>query len=242
MTAPALVGRVVVLTGATGGLGPVVAEQGAAAGATLVLCDRDETRLTGLVTRLALPSERVRTAAVDLTDADAVRRFADDTEGWHGHVDAVLHMVGGWRGGTPLPEAPADDWPWLVERVVTTTVNVVRAFAAPLKAAANGRFVTVSSPQACAPTSSNAAYAAAKAASDAWTLALADEFAGSSATANVVVVPAILTPQMREAKPQAAFSNFVEAEAIAETMVALCAENAPGSNGLRIVLPTRGTS
>ncbi len=67
--------------------------------------------------------------------------------------------------------------------------------------APHGRFVLVSSKQAQAPTATNAAYAAAKAAAEAWTLALADGFEGSDATANILVVDAILTPRMREEEP-----------------------------------------
>ena len=55
----------------------------------------------------------------------------------------------------------------------------------------------VSSKQAQAPTHDNAAYAAAKAAAEAWTLALADGFTGTGATANVVVVNAIATPEAK---------------------------------------------
>jgi len=230
-----------VITGAAGGLGPVVAGRMASAGAGLVLCGHDEVGLDELRTDLGLATDRLLTVAADLTDVGDVARLADTAESWHGRVDAVLHLVGGWRGGMPLPAAPSDEWPWLVQRIVTTTVLVVRAFAVPLKAA-DGRFVTVSSPRATAPTSSNAAYGAAKAAADAWVLALADEFDGSGATANILVVPAIATPRMRAAKPESAFSSFVDAETIAAAMLALCAEVTPGVNGQRITLPTRGAA
>lgn len=248
-----LSGRVLVITGATGGLGPVVAAQAAAAGASLVLCGNDEGRLAAMATELGARgghsvgdqavgqhSGEVLTATVDLSDPDAVAWLAHTATAWRGHVDAVLHLVGGWRGGQPLTEAPAEDWPWLLERVVTTTINAIRAFAEPLKAAPNGRFLTVSSPQATSPTSSNAAYGAAKAASDAWTLALADDFAASRATANIIVVPAIATPQMRAERPAESFSTSVDAETIADAMLALCAETAPSANGQRLPLATRG--
>ena len=237
---PSLSGKVIVITGAAGGLGPVVAREVASAGARLVLCVHDEVGLAELRTDLGLAADRLLTVAADLTDSGDVAGLAEAAESWHGRVDAVLHLVGGWRGGMPLPAAPSDEWPWLVNRIVTTTVLVVRALALPLKAAAAGRFVTVSSPQATAPTSSNAAYGAAKAAADAWVLALADEFTGSGATANILVVPAIATPRMRAAKPESAFSTFVDAETIAAAMLALCAEVTPGVNGQRITLPTRG--
>lgn len=224
-----LAGRTLLLTGATGSLGPVVAAKAIERGAAVLLCDISADRLSALVADLG---GAPKSAVVSLTDPVAVERLAVEA----GNVDAVLHMVGGWKGGQSLPLAPLEDWPWLLERVVTTTMLVARAFAAPLAAAPNGRFVTVSTPQATAPTSKNAAYAAAKAASDAWTLALANEFEGTQATANIVVVPAIVTQQMRAAKPDAAFSTYVSAEAIADVMLDLAAERALGLNGQRIVL------
>ena len=64
-------------------------------------------------------------------------------------------------------------------------------------ASGHGRFVLVSAGQAQAPTHPNASYAAAKAASETWTLALADRFKGTGATANIVVVEAIVTLDAR---------------------------------------------
>ena len=93
-------------------------------------------------------------------------------------VTGVAHLVGGWRGGKPLPEAPLEDWALLHDLLIRTVQHTTRAFAPALKAAGDrGRFVLVSSQQAQAPTSTNAAYAAAKAAAEAWTLAFADELA-----------------------------------------------------------------
>ena len=72
----------------------------------------------------------------------------------------------------------------------------------------------------------NAVYAAAKAASETWTLALADRFKGAGATANIVVVGAIVTPQMRAESPDKDFSTFTPAEEIAEAIAYLCSDAA----------------
>ena len=102
--------------------------------------------------------------------------------------------------------------------------------------APHGRFVLVSAKQAQAPTNTNAAYAAAKAAAEAWTLALADGFAGTPATANIVVVDAILTPQMRAESPGKDFPTFTPAEHIAEAIAFLCSDAAAKMNGQRLAL------
>jgi NAD(P)-dependent dehydrogenase (short-subunit alcohol dehydrogenase family) len=79
-------------------------------------------------------------------------------------------------------------------------------------------------------------YAASKAASEAWALALADRFKGTGATANVVVVGAIVTPQMRTESPDKDFSTFTPAEEIADAIAYLCSDAASSMNGQRVTL------
>ncbi len=74
--------------------------------------------------------------------------------------------------------------------IVGTTLNVVRAFARPLKKG-GGRFIGVTLPKVHAPTARSAIYSMAKAASDALVLALADELKGTGSTANLIVVDSI---------------------------------------------------
>ena len=153
---------------------------------------------------------------------------------------ASLHLVGGWRGGVPLHEAPLSDWDLLHDLLIRTVQHTTRAFHDQLAASPNGRFVLVSAKQAQQPSNSNAAYAAAKAAAEAWTLALADGFAATRATANIVVVDAILTPQMREENPGKEFPTFTPAEHIAEAIAFLCSDAAAKMNGQRLPLTARG--
>ena len=103
-------------------------------------------------------------------------------------------------------------------------------------ASGHGRFVVVSAGQAQAPTHMNAAYAAAKAAAETWTLALAGRFRGTGTTANIVVVGAIVTPPMRAESPDKDFSTFTPAEAIAGAIAYLCSDEATPMNGKRIDL------
>jgi len=229
-----LADRTVVVTGAGGGLGPTVVEAAADRGARLVLVDVALDRLEPLAA--AFPDSVTATHAVDLTDPEVVAGLAGQLAG--DGVDVLWHLVGGWRGGEPLPEAPLADWEWLHELLVTTTVNVTRSFAEPLIRSSHGRFAIVSSPQAVAPTSTNAAYAATKAAAEATTLALAHHFAstGAAATANIVVVPAILTPAMRIAEPDRTWRTHVPAEQIAQTLVFLASDAAAMMNGQRVRL------
>jgi NAD(P)-dependent dehydrogenase (short-subunit alcohol dehydrogenase family) len=229
-------GHVYAIAGVGGGLGPVVAERFGAAGAIVAGADRDQARVDEVADGLGLPAERWHGRAVDLLDEEATREWCAALLERFGRVDGLLHLVGGWRGGQPLHEAPLADWGLLHELLIRTVQHTTRAFHDALVASERGRFVLVSAKQAQAPSNSNAAYAAAKAAAEAWTLALADGFAGSAATANIVVVDAILTPRMREEDPQGDFSSFTPAEHIAEGIAFLCSDAARETNGQRLPL------
>jgi NAD(P)-dependent dehydrogenase (short-subunit alcohol dehydrogenase family) len=233
-------GRVVAIAGVAGGLGPVVAERLAQAGAIVAGTDVSQESIGAVGAALDLPPERWDGRAVDLLDEDATRDWCAALHERFGGVDALLHLVGGWRGGQPLPEEPLADWDLLHDLLIRTVQYTTRAFHDVLLSGEHGRFVLVSAKQAQAPSYSNAAYASAKAAAEAWTLALADGFEGTPATANIIVVDAILTPRMREEGPDDDFPTFTPAEHIAEAIAFLCSDAAAKMNGQRLPLTTRG--
>ena len=183
-----------------------------------------------------MPDDRLDARVVDLLDPDAARGWARALRERFGHVDGLLHLVGGWRGGEPIATAPLEDYAWLHDLLVRTVQHATRAFYDDLAGSENGRFVLVSSSQAQKPGGTNASYAAAKAAAEAWTLALADSFAGTGATANIVVVNAILTPRMRDADPGKEYPSFTAVEDIAEAIAFLCSDAAAKMNGKRLAL------
>lgn len=231
--------RVIAIAGVGGGLGPVVAERLAAAGATVAGTDRSQEHLDSLAADLDLPPERWDGRTVDLLDEDAARAWCAALVERFGHVDGLVHLVGGWRGGQPLHEAPLADWELLHDLLIRTVQHTTRAFHDQLVAGEHGRFVLVSAKQAQSPSNTNAAYASAKAAAEAWTLALADGFAPGGATANIIVVEAILTPRMREESPGEEFPTFTPAEDIAEAVAYLCSDAAKKMNGQRFALTMR---
>jgi NAD(P)-dependent dehydrogenase (short-subunit alcohol dehydrogenase family) len=231
-----LEGRVLAIAGAAGNLGPTVVERLASSGGELCACGRDKAALDALAADVG----GLDTDVVDLLDPAATQAWAADLARRHGRVDGLVHLVGGWRGGAPIEDAPFEDWDFLSTLLVRTVQNATQAFVPQLVASGRGRFVLVSSGQAQSPTHRNATYAAAKAASEAWTLALADRFRGTGATANLVVVGAIVTPVMRAESPDKDFSTFTPAEEIAEAIAYLCSDAAASMNGQRLTL--RGAS
>ncbi len=233
-------GRVVAIAGVSGGLGPVVAEVLAGEGVTIAGADVSEEKADAVGAALGLPEERWDGRGVDLLDEGAARDWCAALLERFGRVDALLHLVGGWRGGEPLASAPLADWDLLHDLLIRTVQHTTRAFHEALLASEHGRFVLVSSKQAQEPTNTNAAYATAKAAAEAWTLALADGFEATGATANVIVVDAILTQRMREENPGEDFPTFTPAEDIAGAIAFLCSDRAKKMNGQRFALTMRG--
>ena len=230
-----LAGRTYAIAGAGGALGPHVARALLAQGANVALADRSVEHLAAVV--VGLPGERVHVDGVDLLDAADAERWAQAAARRFGAVDGLLHLVGGWRGGTPLAEAPDEDWTVMHDLAVRTTQHASRAFRGQLAdAGARGRFLIVSSLQAQRPSGKNAAYAAAKAAAESWTLALADDLKGTGATANVVVINALVTPEQREAAPEKPFKSFQRVEHVAATLAFLCSDAAGSMSGQRVVL------
>jgi NAD(P)-dependent dehydrogenase (short-subunit alcohol dehydrogenase family) len=237
MTANELEGRVIAIAGVGGGLGPVVAARLAEAGAVVGGTDRHADTLEEL--GAGFDAERWDGRVVDLLDEEAARAWCAALVERFGRVDGLMHLVGGWRGGAPLHEAPLSDWDLLHDLLIRTVQHTTRAFHDALVASPAGRFALVSAKQAQAPSNGNAAYAAAKAAAEAWTLALADGFVGSPATANILVVDAILTPRMREESPGKEFPGFTPAEHIADALVFLCSDAGTEMNGQRLPLTAR---
>ncbi|MDX6688429.1 MAG: hypothetical protein QOF86_4557 [Baekduia sp.] len=222
-----LQGRRIAVAGAGGGLGPAVVRALAAEGAWVAAADRTDAHLVV-----------VRDIAGDASAADLVT--AEGASAWAaslGEVDGLLHLVGGWRGGSSIEDTDLADLDLLEELLFHSVVHTTRAFAPLLKAAGpRGRFALVSSSVAARPVAGNAAYAATKAAAEAWTMSLAAELAETEGTANIAVVSAIVTPQMRAENPDKAFRTFTDVDEIAGALVYLCSDGARKMNGHRLHL------
>ena len=233
-----LEGRVIAIAGAGGSLGPVVARRLGDAGASLAITDVNQERLDALVADLDLPADRIEAEVVDLLDENASVGWAKAIETRFGRIDGLLHLVGGWKGGEPLATAPLADYEWLHDLLVRTTIYTTRAFYDALSASEHGRFVLVSSKQGQDPDGTNAAYGATKAAAESWTLALADSFrdAESAATANIIVINAILSQTMRDENPDKPYRSLTSTDDIAEAIAFLCSNAGAKINGKRLPL------
>ena len=222
--------RVVVITGATGKLGPTVAATFAAAGDRLALLALDGTEASTLAA--SLPEGGAHWHAgigADLSTAQGASNAALDVQERVGSPSVLLHLVGGYAGGTSLDEADEALWRDLFELNFWTTFHTLRAFLPDVRTAENGRIVTVSTPLAGAPVANIGPYAASKGAVETLTLTVARELAGTSATANVVLVRTIGDEKPTHTRP----------EEIARAVIWLASPAGGATNGQRIPLVGR---
>ncbi|GIH45501.1 SDR family NAD(P)-dependent oxidoreductase [Microbispora rosea] len=213
--------RVIVVTGAGGPAGRAVVGRFTELGDTVIGVDK---------------SGAEGCLAVDLLDRDAVRGLAGRVRAEHGRVDGVVHLVGGWRGSKTFADTSLDDWDLLHDLLIRTLQNVSLEFEPLLRESGNGRFAIVSARAAQKPTQGGAAYAAAKAAAEAWTLSLADALKDTSAAAVVLVVNALVHDEMRAANPDKPYRTFTDVKDLAAAVAGLWDEEPAAVNGRRIDL------
>ncbi|MFK3669109.1 SDR family NAD(P)-dependent oxidoreductase [Leifsonia aquatica] len=175
-------GRLVLIAGATSTSGEAVARALVTAGATVLAVGTREEALDALAA--AVPG--VDTRVCDLADRDAVAELAMRIHLKFGAVDGLIHLVGGWRGGGGIAGQTDEDWDFL-ERAFRTLRNTTRVFYDDLVASPAGRLAIVSSTAVDSPYAGGANYAAAKAAADAWTRAVARGFRKEAPNAAAVV-------------------------------------------------------
>ncbi|MFJ4923212.1 SDR family oxidoreductase [Streptomyces sp. NPDC088725] len=243
-TGSALDGAVVAVAGAAGPAGRATLLRLAEAGATVVAADADVTRLTEAVdaARYAHGGATVTGDTVDLLDREATRAWAEKAEKDFGRIDGLVHLVGGWRGSASFPETDLADWDLLEKLLIRTVQHTSLAFHDGLLRSDRGRYVLISAAGAGQPTAGNAAYAASKAAAEAWTLALGDSFRkaggdeGPGTAATILVIKALVHDAMRAERPNAKFAGFTDAKDLAEAIAGVWDRPAPEVNGTRLWL------
>jgi NAD(P)-dependent dehydrogenase (short-subunit alcohol dehydrogenase family) len=219
--------KTVVITGATGVLGNLVAKTFAERGHNIALLAKDQSKLDSLVRDLNLPSERIHTQAIDLLNGQAVHDSAETVLSKFGSVHALIHLVGGWTGGKTIPEAGAADFESMLNQHAWTTFHLLQAFVPHIAASKWGRVMCVSMPVTVKPSAKMALYAAAKSAQESLVLTLAEEYKDSGLTANVIHVKSIDT--------KGAGKGTTPAE-IVSAMMYLFSDDAAKVNGARIPL------
>ncbi|MEA5454300.1 SDR family NAD(P)-dependent oxidoreductase [Sinomonas sp. JGH33] len=239
---------VVVVAGATSASGEATVRALRAAGAIAVAVGSNAARLEAAFGAPGGADDGgVPQRECDLADFGAVQALAAELRATFGAVDGVIHLVGGWRGGGTLADQSDEDWEFLERGSIATLRNTSRAFFDDIEASPRGRFVIVSSTLIEHPRAGYANYAAAKAAAEAWTRAMARGLAAVQAerkeaplpqtsAAVVLAVKSLLDDDMRAEHPERKFPGYTHVDDLAARAVALFTEDAAAINGARFDL------
>jgi len=229
----------VLVTGGSGASGVAVARALREAGHRVFTVGSDRARISAAAEQAG---DGVAPFVCDLAQMEEVRQLRAEVSAAAGPMDAVIHLVGGWRGARGITDQTDEDWEFLERGVITTLRNVSRVFYDDVAASPNGRFALVSSTAVSKPSAAGASYAAAKAAAEAWTMAVADGFrrdsgnGGGAAAAVVLVVKALVDEELRHSHPGRTFPGATDVGDLARAVVGLFQSPAAELNGSRLLL------
>ena len=226
----------VALVAGTGGAGTAVALELSTIGHHVVLLDSRLEAAEAARDAVVAAGGSAEAQGIDLLDADAVTSLRADLLSRLGHVDVLVHLVGGWRGTKTLERASVDNWLSLNPPIVGTLAVLTAVFADDIRQSDAGRVFMVTSTTAATPTAGNIAYAAAKSAAEAWMGGVAHFLRDSQAASIVVAVKALLTDQMIAAEPAKQWPGYTHVHALAAAIAGACTVS-PG-NGSRMDLTT----
>jgi NAD(P)-dependent dehydrogenase (short-subunit alcohol dehydrogenase family) len=221
---------VILVTGATGGLGPAVVKAFLDSGAAAVFGVALSWDGRGL------PEGNFHPIEADLTTVDGCRHAAARAQ----PVDALVHVMGGFAGGAPVGETTDDVWNRMMDLNLRSAFYMIREVLPPMLEAGSGRIIAVGSRTGVEPAANLSAYAVSKAALHMLVRTVALEVAGSGVTANAVLPSTIDTAANRKAMPRADHTKWVKPEAIAEVLVWLASSEAAEVNGA--LIPVYGRS
>lgn len=227
------VGRVVVVTGATGVLGRAVVARFLESGAHVAAPYRDARRADELRAALPDPGERVALIAADPGDEPAMRSFAEEVVTRWGRIDALAALAGGFAGGSVL-DSPLQSYQAVFDQNVRTAIATIRAVLPHMRARGYGRIVCVGARTAVRGARNSSAYAIAKTGVVRLAESLAEEAKDEGITVNAVLPSTIDHPDNRRSFPKADPSKWVSPDELAAVILFLCSAEASGVTGAAI--------
>ncbi|QDP25810.1 SDR family oxidoreductase [Bradyrhizobium cosmicum] len=218
-------GKVIVVTGALGALGKVVAETAQSRGARIAGIDHAPSQLS------ATP-DRIEIGGVDLSDAAQAKTAIDAAAKHFGRLDALINIAGGFAFET-VGDGDIKTWQRMYALNVLTALNASHAALPYLAASKACRIVNIGAIGALQAGSGMGPYAASKAGVHRLTEALANEWKGK-VTVNAVLPSIIDTKANRADMPKADFSKWVTPQELAEVILFLASDAASGITGALI--------
>ncbi len=223
---PELDDRVVVVTGASGGLGRAIAEALAQAGARTVVAARRADKLAEVAEAIGAAGGTARAVTCDVTvESDVVGLFAEIDEAY-GRVDVLVNNAG-ITTNVPTEDIPLDVWRRVLDVNITGAFLCAREAIKSMKRTGGGRIINIGSISAKTPRPNGAPYATTKLALEGLTRSLALDGRAHGIAASIIHLGATWTGQgfgsMRagEARPDTDWLDPADVAKIAVIMAAL---------------------
>lgn len=187
-------GRTALITGGDSGIGWETARLFLEEGATVVLTDLDEQKLTAAAEKLDAPSGRLHYFAADITDTAAVAALGRHVRAAVGEIDILVQSAGITGAQGLFHEIDDEGWTSTIETDLLGPVRVVREFLGDLRSGGWGRLVFLASEDAVQPYDDELPYCAAKAGILALMKGLSRSYAQEGLLVNAVSPAFIHTP------------------------------------------------
>ena len=200
-----LKGEIVLVTGASRGIGAAIAEELAAQGATVVGTATSASGAQAIGERLAAQGGHGR--ELNVTDAAAVEALIEDIGKEFGAISILVNNAGITRDNL-LMRMKEEDWQAILDTNLSSVYRTSKAVMRGMMKARKGRIINIASVIGVTGNAGQANYAAAKAGIIAFSKSLAKEIGSRGVTVNVVA-PGFIDTDMTRAMPEEAKQGLV---------------------------------
>jgi NADP-dependent 3-hydroxy acid dehydrogenase YdfG len=139
-----IAGKVVVITGASSGLGETTARHLSAAGASLVLGARRKDRLEALVNEIRAAGGKAEMVVTDVTKREQVEGLINTAVTHFGRVDVLINNAG-LMAIAPLTELKIEEWERMIDINVKGVLYGIAAALPVFEKQGNGHFINIAS-------------------------------------------------------------------------------------------------
>jgi NAD(P)-dependent dehydrogenase (short-subunit alcohol dehydrogenase family) len=213
----ALNGKMVLVTGASKGIGKAIAEAFAAEGSRVALNARASKGLDEVVASLEGKGAQAVAAPADVTNQQAVQEMVDRIASRFGTIDVLVNNAGGIGSFASFEELTDADWQNLFDLNVFSVVRVTRAVLPYMRRQKHGRIINIASESGIQPDAEMPHYNASKAAIINLSKTMSKAFAKDGILVNTVSPAFIRTPLVDEMLAvQAKATGIAVAEAEAQ--------------------------
>jgi len=225
--------KIVLVTGANGGLGTSVTQAFLDGGATVV-------GTSPKIDQSAFPHKNFIAIQGQISSLQTAKALMDQVASRFGRLDVLAHTVGGFAGGQSIADTDDATFQGMLDINLIVTFHVLRAALPLLRKSGNGRIVGIGSRAAVDPGAKVGAYSASKAAMVSLFRTVAEENKDAGMTTNVILPGTMDTPANRRAMPDADFSKWVQPSNVAALLTFLAGDAAKDINGA--VIPIFGSA